>query len=157
MKKVLDVCCGSRAMWFDKNDDRCLYLDIRKVKYENDNARCYKTLDINPDMICDFTKLPFNNDTFYHIVFDPPHLKRNGFSGEITKRYGILQDGWQDMIRKGFEECFRVLKPNGTLIFKWSNVQIPIKDVLKLTKHKPLYGHKSGKRMNTHWVCFIKD
>ena len=76
--------------------------------------------------------------------------------GEITKRYGNLTGDWQEMIRKGFEECFRVLKPNGTLIFKWNEVQFPIKDILKLTEHKPLFGHKSGKRMQTHWVTFIK-
>jgi hypothetical protein len=29
MKKVLDVCCGSKGMWFDKNDCRALFLDKR--------------------------------------------------------------------------------------------------------------------------------
>ena len=114
-------------------------------------------LKIKPDIVGDFTNIKQLDNYFWHIVFDPPHITQKAITGDLTKRYGILQDGWQDMIRKGFEECFRVLKPNGTLIFKWSEVQIPIKDVLKLTKHKPLYGHKSGKRMNTHWVCFIKD
>ena len=93
---------------------------------------------------------------FLLVVFDPPHIKRNSL-GEITKRYGNLEGDWKEMIRQGFKECFRVLKPNGTLIFKWSEVQFPIKDILLLTEHKPLFGHKSGKKMNTHWVTFIKD
>ena len=155
MKKVLDVCCGTKGMWFNKKDKRALYLDIREETYTDAKTRAYKKLIIKPDIIADFTNLQFADNSFWHIVFDPPHIKRNKL-GEITKRYGRLQDGWQDMISKGFEECFRVLKPNGTLVFKWSSVQFPIKDILKLTKQKPLYGHKSGKKMNTHWVCFIK-
>ena len=155
MKKVLDVACGSKGMWFDKNDCRALFLDKRNIVYKNDNARGYKTLQIKPDTVGDFTDIKQPDNFFWHIVFDPPHLKRNKL-GEITKRYGKLEDGWQDMIRKGFKECFRVLKPNGTLIFKWSSVQFPLKDILELTDHKPLYGHRSGKKMKTHWVAFIK-
>jgi len=114
-----------------------------------------KEMKINPDVIGDFTNIKQPDNSFWHIVFDPPHIKRNKL-GEITKRYGILKDNWREEIRAGFVECFRVLKPNGTLIFKWSSVQFPLKDILELTDYKPLYGHKSGKKMNTHWVAFIK-
>jgi hypothetical protein len=58
------------------------------------------------------------------------------------------------MLEKGFAECFRVLKPNGTLVFKWAESQFPIKDVLALTPEKPLFGHKTSK--TTHWAVFIK-
>jgi len=155
-KKVLDVCCGAKGMWFDKNDNRALYLDKRNEYHENTYLSGKKTITISPDIIGDFTNIKQDDNSFWHVVFDPPHIKRNKL-GEITKRYGNLEVGWQDMIRQGFKECFRVLKPNGTLVFKWSEVQFPIKDILKLTDQKPLYGHKSGKKMNTHWVCFIKD
>lgn len=154
-KTVLDVCCGPKGMWFDKNDQRALYLDNRRETHI-DNYPCgTKTNIIDPDIIGDFTNINQPDNSFYHVVFDPPHIKRNKL-GQITKKYGNLQDGWQDMIRQGFKECFRVLKPNGTLIFKWNEVQFPVKDVLKLTDKKPLYGHKSGKKMQTHWICFIK-
>ena len=154
-KTVLDVCCGPKGMWFDKNDQRALYLDNRRETHI-DNYPCgTKTNIIDPDIIGDFTNINQPDNSFYHVVFDPPHIKRNKL-GQITKKYGNLQDGWQDMIRQGFKECFRVLKPNGTLIFKWNEVQFPVKEVLKLTDKKPLYGHKSGKRMQTHWICFIK-
>ena len=154
-KTVLDVCCGPKGMWFDKNDQRALYLDNRRENHI-DNYPCgTKTNIIDPDIIGDFTDIKQPDNSFYHVVFDPPHIKRNKL-GQITKKYGNLQDGWQDMIRQGFKECFRVLKPNGTLIFKWNEVQFPVKDVLKLTDKKPLYGHKSGKKMQTHWICFIK-
>jgi 23S rRNA G2069 N7-methylase RlmK/C1962 C5-methylase RlmI len=154
-KIVLDVCCGPKGMWFDKHDNRALYLDRRRETHVDHYPCGTKTNIINPDIIGDFTNINQPDNSFYHVVFDPPHIKRNKL-GQMTKKYGRLEDGWQDMIRQGFKECFRVLKPNGTLIFKWNEVQFPIKDILKLTDKKPLYGHKSGKKMNTHWVCFIK-
>lgn len=61
------------------------------------------------------------------------------------------------MLHDGFEECMRVLKPNGTLIFKWSETDITVKKILDVIGAKPLYGHKSGKAMKTHWMAFIKD
>jgi SAM-dependent methyltransferase len=76
----------------------------------------------------------------------------------IRKKYGVLdKDNWQDDLTAGFAECFRVLKPGGTLVFKWNETSIPLKDILKLTDQKPLVGHPSGKRMNTHWVLFLKE
>jgi SAM-dependent methyltransferase len=74
----------------------------------------------------------------------------------MTKRYGFLSGDWRDMLQRGFQECFRVLRPQGTLIFKWCEVQFPIKDILALSPVPPLFGHQSGKRMNTHWVAFLK-
>jgi len=68
-----------------------------------------------------------------------------------------LGDDWQDDLRRGFAECFRVLKPYGTLIFKWNEIQIPVRDILALTDQKPLFGHKSGKRADTHWITFMKE
>jgi len=91
-------------------------------------------------------------------VFDPPHVRNISMRSVTGFSYGSLdKETWQDDLSKGFAECFRVLKPNGTLIFKWNEVDIPLKDVLSLTDHKPLYGHKSGKKANTHWVAFIKE
>ncbi|HGZ2460521.1 TPA: SAM-dependent methyltransferase, partial [Enterococcus faecalis] len=29
MKKILDVCCGSRMFWFDKQNDQVLFMDNR--------------------------------------------------------------------------------------------------------------------------------
>ena len=155
MKKVLDVCCGARGMWFDKYDDRALYLDKRSEIHFNDYPSGKKTLKINPDIVGDFTNIKQPDESFYLVVFDPPHIQRNSL-GEITKRYGNLSGDWRTMIKNGFKECFRVLKPNGTLIFKWCEVQFPVKEILQLTEHKPLFGHKSGKQMKTHWITFIK-
>jgi hypothetical protein len=29
-------------------------------------------------------------------------------------------------------------------------------EILALTERTPLFGHKSGKRADTHWICFMK-
>ena len=130
-------------------------MDKRKETHIDTYPCGTKTNIINPDIVGDFTNIKFPDNSFWHIVFDPPHIKQKSES-QITKKYGVLEDNWRETISKGFKECFRVLKPNGTLIFKWSEVQFPVKEILKLTDQKPLYGHKSGKKMNTHWICFIK-
>ncbi len=31
MKKILDVCCGSKMFWFDKNRDDTIYIWITEI------------------------------------------------------------------------------------------------------------------------------
>ena len=50
----------------------------------------------------------------------------------------------------------RVLKPDGVLIFKWAETQIPAGDVWDAIGEKPLFGHHSGKKSQTFWGCFMK-
>ena len=157
-KKVLDVCCGCKMMWFDKKDSRAIFADKRKGNL--DVSHCTNNpgkKNIDPDLIHDFRKMDFEDESFWHIVFDPPHVKNISFKSVTGFSYGSLdKNTWREDLKKGFAECFRVLKKNGTLIFKWNEVQIPLKEVLSLTEYKPLYGHRSGKSAKTHWVAFIK-
>lgn len=153
-KKILDPCCGSRMFWFDKQDDRAVFTDKRREQHTLCDGR---ELIIDPDILMDFTDLNFDDEQFHMVVFDPPHLCKAGKDSWMALKYGKLDETWPNMIRDGFTECFRVLKPNGTLIFKWNENQIPVKDILALTNHKPVVGHRSGKRSNTHWVCFLKE
>lgn len=158
---VLDVCCGSRMFWFDKHDDRALYLDKRRETHVIDKGtpgtKGRQPIVVDPDMVADFTDLPFPDNTFSLVVFDPPHIRRETAKGILTKKYGQLNGDWQGMLRDGFSECFRVLRPNGTLVFKWAESEIAVSEVLKLTNEKPLFGHKSGKVNHTHWICFLKS
>ncbi len=163
-KRVLDPCCSIRAMWYDKADPRTHFADCRSGRlnmdqYPSQKGRSDKV--VAPDQIHDFTDMPYDDESFYHVVFDPPHVKNSALNMETSITgfvYGALDpDTWKETLSKGFSECFRVLKPNGTLIFKWSERSIQLHEVLKLTDQKPLYGHKSAKRMGTHWIAFIKD
>ena len=64
---------------------------------------------------------------------------------------------WREMLRKGFAECFRVLKHDGVLVFKWCEDEIPVSQILALTPEKPLFGNRCGKNAKTHWVTFLKQ
>ena len=153
---VLDVCCGTKMMWFNKDDERCLYVDKRNESFRPIGRKfADKDVFVSPDIQADFTDLPFPSDSFSLVVFDPPHIARQSV-GNVTRYCGSLPVEWRDMLRAGFTQCFRVLRPNGVLIFKWSEVEIPLRDVLALTDQEPLFGHRSGKAAKTHWVCFIK-
>ena len=102
-------------------------------------------------------ELSGDDETFDMVVFDPPHLTTLGDNSYLAKIYGRLKkETWQEDIRKGFTECFRVLKPKGVLIFKWNEYEIPVSKVLKLTDQQPLLGHPSGKQQKTHWLTFMK-
>lgn len=157
---VLDACCGSRMFWFDKSDERAIYVDKRRETHVIDKGtpgtRGRKPIVVNPDVQADFTDLPFPDGVFRLVVFDPPHIRREQAKGILTKKYGHLKGDWQQMLRDGFAECFRVLIPGGVLIFKWAESEVVVSEILKLTPEKPLFGHKSGKAATTHWVTFIK-
>lgn len=155
---VLDACCGARKMWYDRKDPRAIFVDKRTEKHEythKDRDGVY-TLEIAPDLQADFTNLPFPSNHFALVVFDPPHLTSLGERSYTALSYGRLEGNWKDMLRAGFAECFRVLRPEGTLIFKWNEYDVPIQDILALTPERPLFGHRRGKEGRTHWVAFLK-
>ena len=158
---VLDVCCGPRGFWFDRHDARALFVDKRREEHPVDigtpGTKGRKAIRIEPDVIASFDALPFLDDQFALVVFDPPHIQRSAARGLITKRYGFLTGEWRQMLRHGFAECFRVLRPEGVLIFKWAESDCPVSEILALTDQKPLFGQKSLRKPATHWVVFMKD
>ena len=160
-KRVLDPCCGSRMFWFDKENEDAVFCDIREVEHEliwtSKDGTDKRYLTIAPNVKADVRHLPFEDESFYHIVFDPPHLQKIGDDAWLAKKYGKIGDDWQDFIHDAFVELFRVLKPNGTLIFKWAEIDIKLSEILKVIPYKPLYGHRSGKHMTTHWMAFLKE
>jgi SAM-dependent methyltransferase len=156
---VLDACCGSRMFWFDRADPRALFIDKRQGEWPIDigtpGTVGRTPIVVAPDVLADFSAMPFADETFSLVVFDPPHVQRQEARGALTRRYGVLNGEWREMLRKGFAECLRVLKPNGVLVFKWGESQFKVADIVKLAPVKPLFGHHTSK--TTHWAVFIKD
>ena len=151
MKKILDVCCGSKMFWFQKERYDTVYMDNRELEDVLCDGR---KLKIKPDIVADFRNIPFPDNSFKLVVFDPPHLIKVGDKILLAKKYVHLGPDLKEDIRQGFKECFRVLENNGILIFKWNEEQIKLSEILKLTDIKPLFGNKRAK---THWLVFMKE
>lgn len=149
---VLDACCGSKMFWFDRDNQDVVFNDLRKESHVLCDGR---TLNINPDVQMDFTKLDFPDGRFKLVVFDPPHLDSLGEKSWMALKYGVLKPDWKETLRKGFDELFRVLEPDGILIFKWSDVDIKVSDVTKLSPIPPLFGHRTMINNRTIWLCFM--
>lgn len=158
---VLDPCCGSRMMWFDKADPRAVFGDRRSetivvTDRSQRNVSGTRTLQIEPDTLMDFRALPFADGSFKLIAFDPPHLVQAGPRSWLAAKYGKLSDNWRDDIRQGFAECWRVLASEGTLVFKWNETQVKLREIMPLTPAAPLFGQVSGRAGLTHWLVFMK-
>jgi len=138
-------------------------MDCREDKYIVDRGtpgtKGRRPVIVKPQIMADFTEMPFRDETFWHVVFDPPHYTSKSMTGnsKLAHQYGMLFAGWREGIQGGFAECFRVLRPGGILIFKWCSTEIALSTVLSLTPYKPLYGHRTGKKQATHWVSFWKS
>jgi ubiquinone/menaquinone biosynthesis C-methylase UbiE len=154
-KKILDACCGGRWMWFDKRNKNTLYVDCRIAEKGHDKYRpnhCVK-----PDVVMDFRELHFPDETFSLVVFDPPHMATLGDTSKFRRYYGRLDRvTWRDDLKRGFSECYRVLKKDGVLIFKWNETEIKLKELFDLFPIVPLFGHPTNSKNTTHWVCFMK-
>jgi len=150
LKKILDACCGSRMFWFDRENPDVIFADNREIKTTLCDGR---RLLIKPDIKMDFRDMPYKDNSFKVVVFDPPHLIHAGTGSWLAKKYGILPNDWKTYLKDGFDECMRVLEPDGVLVFKWNEDQIKLNEVLKEFGKKPLLGDQRGK---TRWILFMK-
>ncbi len=146
--------------WFDRQHPDVIFGDIRREvvtvsdrSHGKENGT--RTIRIEPDTLMDFRNLPYPDQSFSLVVFDPPHLVRAGPKSWLAAKYGKLSEDWREDLRQGFAECFRVLAKDGVLIFKWNETQVSIGEVLALTPIKPLLGHLSGRKGLTHWLVFM--
>ena len=89
------------------------------------------TIDIDPrgrpDVVADFTALPFQDATFTVVVFDPPHLTDHDTpqsSKVMLNRYGDAGrvDNVSHLFLPFFKEAMRVTKPRGIVLCKMSDM-----------------------------------
>lgn len=149
--KILDACCGGKMFWYEKNLEFVDFQDNRELQTELCDGRIFS---VEPDFIGDVTQMDIQDESYDMVVFDPPHLKRGGDNAWIIMKYGKLPEEWKSFMKTAFEECFRVLKDGGTLVFKWNSEQIPFSRAVKLSPYKPIFGDKRAK---TRWTIFVKN
>jgi len=153
-KYILDVCCGGKMFWFDKNNKNTIYCDIRS--HEKGYITHCPNWSCEPDIIADYRDLPFDDESFNLIVWDIPHIIKKS-TGLITKKYGNLGANWSPDTQKAFDCIWSKLKDKGVLIFKYSDLDIKVSDMLNLFPVKPLFGTMTKKSVNnTYWFCYMK-
>jgi hypothetical protein len=152
---ILDACCGGKHFWFDKNNKNTLYMDIRSV--EKGSIKLQPNWCVKPDIIGDYRDINFKDKSFKLIVWDIPH-KLKPDKGLITMKYGSLGENWKQDTTKAFDSIWSKLDIHGTLIFKYSDLNIPVTEMLKLFPVKALFGTKTKKSVNsTYWIVFFKN
>jgi hypothetical protein len=147
-------------MWFTPQHPDVVFGDCRSetitvTDRSHGNRSGQRVLRIEPDVLLDFRDLPYPAGSFNLVVLDPPHLVSAGPRSWLRAKYGVLGPDWRDDLRRGFTESFRVLTPDGVLVFKWNETQVKLAEVLALTPVAPLFGHTSGRKGLTHWLVFM--
>lgn len=68
-KQILDPASGGRMFYFDKQDPRVLFGDNRVFSGTLCDGR---TFSVEPDEVIDFRNMPYKDEVFNLIIFDPP-------------------------------------------------------------------------------------
>ena len=99
-EKILDPCCGSRMFYFDKNNKDVLFCDCRTTEDVLCDGR---KLSVKPDIISDVRNLPFADNTYNLVIFDPPHLVKVGDNSWMHKKYGRLPKDFKKFLTEAFK------------------------------------------------------
>lgn len=152
---ILDATCGLRRIWFDSKDPETVYLDVRKeINFHRKSKRYPSDKNINPDILADNQFLPFRDNVFDLVVYDPPHYISSSWK-DLYDLYGVYHPlEYQKIMWGASRELFRVLKDRGSLVFKWSEVHRNVKQILELFPENSLFGQKVNAL--TWWVVFQK-
>jgi len=128
---ILDVTVGSRKIycgWDEKLGDDLIGIDNRKGDFSREDPKLWakQTVIVEPTVLTDMKSLPFRDNLFDAIIFDPPHTNAN-LDTWLGKYYGSwTQKETIQTLRKVNVEFPRVLKDNGFLILKVMPKQFPI-------------------------------
>ncbi len=146
--------------WWDKAHPLAVYMDRREEPPGSSPRR--PNWACQPSLLADFKEMPFEDEVFQLVLFDPPPLVREKASfSEVRLRYGeFTSANEQEEIGLGFSECWRVLALGGTLVFKWGG---SLDRVVPHFPCDPVVGSRNDGRgsaerglLGTRWFIFYK-
>jgi hypothetical protein len=145
--RILDMSAGYRAIWFNRLHPDTVFVDIRP--------------QVSPTVIANTEILPFPNNVFDLVVFDPPHVV-NGRGSKMGETYGsFLADEIKQTIQKSSAEAYRCSTGNALMAFKWNDHDVRLGRLIDLMEGwEPLFGHQVATRhkhrSSTYWVLLHK-
>ena len=156
MDLVLDATAGNRHMWGgDKNDPRVVFMD----KEEN--------LRIPPDIIATWDDIPYPDNHFRCVIFDPPHVfsltsmynqdpkaRPNG-AKKIPGWYGAFKSK-RDAVLQIYNAQVEFARVAPALLFKWNDASLSLDRILSVFTHWDIVriapGRSRGDKPSTWWV-----
>ncbi len=157
MKPILDATAGNRAYRKNKNPPHTVFMDKEMG------------LSRPPDIFGVWQHLPFRDDVFQHVEFDPAHSKFGRKSihmnplGHGQKGGGTwwssLETGWIGTFFKAQKEFARV---SDILCFKWNTTSHALEKVLIIfeewieTYRKNHTSNMKRGKSETWWVTFTR-
>ena len=163
--KILDATTGFKGIWYQKNHPFVTFIDKRKGwmdgKTKNMTFKNRRRWKIDPDLVVSWKDVPFPDNYFDMIIFDPPHLilDRGKSIPQMAKAYGNLYSyNWRMELKEGIAKLFQILKPEGIFVLKWCENSVKVQEIIKLCPYPPLFGSntKSKGRTANYWILFLK-
>jgi len=153
-KLILDSSAGNRMMWSNKNPPLTVFMDKET------------RLRTPPDVFGCWESLPFRDNAFRCVIFDPPHKfnRRSGFwaDPESPNYYGadIRREKLTSGIYHGTREFLRIAE---RLCFKWSDDEISLQRILSLFPKEWAETYRRGDdKIRVHgntmwWITFLRS
>jgi len=164
---ILDACCGPKEMYRGLHkrftDEEIVYIDIRKGHFDRSQWG-QPQLVVEPTIQTDLKHLPFQDEVFTLILFDPPH---GGFTMDTwmgIKYGGLTIPQFREMLAWANIEFARTLKPAGVLLAKIQEVDYrdnTLKGAFRNFKQLLNIRYKSqgsvrSEQLVTAWHIYIK-
>ena len=117
--------------------------------------------EVSPAVVADTAALPFMENAFDLVVWDPPHVV-NGPESRMAEYYGAQRaEDIRRMIKGTAVELYRVTTEDAVLALKWNDHDVKLERILKLMEGwDPLFGQRVASRMkhrsSTYWVMLKK-
>jgi len=164
---ILDATCGPKGMYHGLTrqftTEEIIFIDVRKGTFTSINYPD-KSVTVQPDILADDRHLPFRDNTFTLIIFDPPHGQYSMKSYLGPRFGGLTSRELRYLFIYANIEFHRVLKTPGYLLIKCvdsDDYDYKVKRAftnfkLLLDIKYPSQAHTKGSKTNTHWLLYVK-